>query len=469
MAKNQMWGGRFEKGNAADVVEFNASISFDQRLAKQDIIGSLAHAKMLVHSKILPDRDGKQIIAGLKKLQKQLIEGKLEFSNEYEDIHMNIENLLQKEIGPVAGKLHTARSRNDQVATDLHLFVKEETSNVSKLLKDLLKTIVSKADKNVKTIMPGYTHLQHAQPISYAHYLMAYFEMFKRDLNRFHAAIVSADVSPLGATALAGTTFPIDREYSAQELGFSKNYQNSIDAVSDRDYLLDFLSASATLMMHLSRFCEEIISWNSYEYGYIEISDEYATGSSIMPQKKNPDVAELIRGKTGRVYGALFALLTTMKGLPLAYDKDLQEDKEGLFDTIDTVEDCLSLFSEMLETIEVKPQKMRAALTDDFSNATELADYLAGKGVPFREAHKIVGKLVHFGLEHHLPFQKMEISQLRKFAPQINSDVYDVLSPEKAVARRTSLGGTGFAQVRQQIEQAKHNLAEGACVNKTKK
>ena len=303
-----MWGGRFEKGNSADVVAFNASISFDQRLAKHDLKGSIAHAKMLTHTKILSETEGAQIVGGLEKLLKKLTTGELTFSDTFEDIHMNIEHLLQQEIGDVAGKLHTARSRNDQTATDVHLFMKDETVQIIALLDELLNVVVTKAEANVNTLMAGYTHLQHAQPISYAHYLMAYYEMFTRDKQRFETAYRSTNQSPLGAAALAGTTFPIDREDSAQELGFAGNYQNSIDAVSDRDYLLDFLHAAATLMMHLSRFCEEIIQWNSYEFGYIEISDEFATGSSIMPQKKNPDVAELIRGKTGRVYGSLFSL-----------------------------------------------------------------------------------------------------------------------------------------------------------------
>ena len=458
MSKNQMWGGRFEHGNTADVIRFNESISFDQRLAQQDIQGSIAHTKMLIHTNILSDSEGQQIIDGLKNLEEKVIAGQLEFSDTYEDIHMNIESLLQKEIGPVAGKLHTARSRNDQTATDMHLFMKKESIVIIGLIDNLLKELVTKADENVTTLMSGYTHLQHAQPISYAHYLMAYYEMFTRDQQRFEQAKNSADNSPLGAAALAGTTFPIDREYSASELGFSKIYQNSLDAVSDRDYLLDFLSASATLMMHLSRFCEEIIQWNSYEFGYVEISDEYTTGSSIMPQKKNPDVAELIRGKVGRVYGDLFSLLTILKGLPLAYDKDLQEDKEGLFDCVDTVQACLSLFTDMFETIKVKKDKMAASLEDDFSNATELADYLAKKGLPFRQAHQIVGQLVHFGMENNLPLQKMELGQLQKFSSEIQEDVYTVLDPKNVVAQRISLGSTGFEQVQYQIDKAKQYL-----------
>lgn len=459
MATNQMWGGRFEKGNSADVVVFNASISFDQRLAKHDLKGSIAHAKMLTHTKILSEIEGAQIVGGLEKLLKKLTTGELTFSDTFEDIHMNIEHLLQQEIGDVAGKLHTARSRNDQTATDMHLFMKDETVQIIALLDELLNVVVTKADANVNTLMAGYTHLQHAQPISYAHYLMAYYEMFTRDKQRFETAYQSTNQSPLGAAALAGTTFPIDREDSAQELGFAGNYQNSIDAVSDRDYLLDFLHAAATLMMHLSRFCEEIIQWNSYEFGYIEISDEFATGSSIMPQKKNPDVAELIRGKTGRVYGSLFSLLTTLKGLPLAYDKDLQEDKEGVFDTIDTLKACVSLFTEMLATIQVKSDKLAASLQDDFSNATELADYLADKGLPFRQAHQVVGKLVHYGIANNLPLQKMSLTQLQEFEPLIADDVYDVLDPENAVARRISLGSTGFEQVKYQIKKAQKKLA----------
>ena len=361
MAIKKMWGGRFEAAGAQWVDEFGASIGFDQLMAYEDLEGSLAHVKMLKHTQILSAEEADQIIAGLETLQQKLAAGELEFSVANEDIHMNMEVLLTEEIGPVAGKLHTARSRNDQVATDLHLYLKYRLETVISELKHLQEVIVAKASANVETIMPGYTHLQHAQPISYGHYLMAYYQMFKRDLERFEFNKLHTDISPLGAAALAGTTFPIDRHFSAKELGFSAVYENSLDAVSDRDFVLEFLSNASILMMHLSRFCEEIISWCSYEFGYLELADQYATGSSIMPQKKNPDMAELIRGKSGRVFGDLMGLLTTMKGLPLAYNKDMQEDKEGVFDAVKTIIPSLKVFSGMLATAKVNKKKMLAA------------------------------------------------------------------------------------------------------------
>lgn len=465
MPIKRMWGGRFEEAGSKLVDNFGASIFFDQELAKEDIQGSLAHVKMLKATHILSAEDADKIIAGLQKLAEQLAAGKLKFTVENEDIHMNIEALLTKEIGPVAGKLHTGRSRNDQVATDFHLYVKERLPKIIQQLVELQKALVKKAEDNVETVMPGYTHMQHAQPISYGHYLMAYFQMFQRDIERFQFNMQHTDLSPLGAAALAGTTFPIDRELSAQYLGFSVPYANSLDAVSDRDFALEFLSNASILMVHLSRLCEEIIYWCSYEFGYIELSDAYSTGSSIMPQKKNPDMAELIRGKSGRVFGDLFGLLTVMKGLPLAYNKDMQEDKEGVFDTVKTILPSLKVMTGMIETLQVKKDRMAHATHNDFSNATELADYLATKGVPFRKAHEIVGELVLKGLKTGTNLADISLADYQKINPQIEADVYEVLKPAVAVRRRKSYGGTGFDQVRAQIKNAKKIIAKNETQN----
>ncbi|WP_125711536.1 argininosuccinate lyase [Companilactobacillus kedongensis] len=460
MGTKKLWGGRFQAQAETWVDEFGASIGFDQLMADEDLEGSLAHVKMLKKTKILNESDSDQIIAGLENLQEELHAGKLHFTVENEDIHMNLESILTDEIGPVAGKLHTGRSRNDQVATDFHLYVKNRLPKIIEEIKTIQSSLVDLADKNVETVMPGYTHLQHAQPISYGHYLMAYYSMLKRDVERFEFNMKHADISPLGAAALAGTTFPIDRQFTADELGFSSIYTNSLDAVSDRDFALEFLSNASILMMHLSRFCEEISMWVSYEFKYLELSDQYTTGSSIMPQKKNPDMAELIRGKSGRVYGHLLGLLSTMKSLPLAYNKDLQEDKEGTFDTVKTLLPALKVFNGMISTMKVNKDKMYHATINDFSNATELADYLATKGIPFREAHGIVGQLVLKGLEEHRNLQDITMEEFKKISPLIEEDVYPVLQPEVAVARRNSYGGTGFEQVKKQIQQAKLELAE---------
>ncbi|KRL66753.1 argininosuccinate lyase [Companilactobacillus versmoldensis] len=460
MSTHKLWGGRFQAQAETWVDEFGASISFDQLMADEDIEGSLAHVKMLKETKILNGSDSDQIIAGLENIQRELHAGKLHFTVENEDIHMNIESILTDEIGPVAGKLHTGRSRNDQVATDFHLYVKNRLPKIIDEIQTIQKTLVNLAEDNVETIMPGYTHLQHAQPISYGHYLMAYYSMLKRDVERFQFNMKHADISPLGAAALAGTTFPIDREFTAKELGFNDIYQNSLDAVSDRDFALEFLSNASILMMHLSRLCEEISMWVSYEFNYLELSDKYTTGSSIMPQKKNPDMAELIRGKSGRVFGHLIGLLSTMKSLPLAYNKDLQEDKEGTFDTVKTLLPALKVFNGMISTIKVNKDKMRHATENDFSNATELADYLATKGIPFREAHGIVGQLVLKGLQNHQNLQDISLDEYQKISPLIDKDVYEVLKPEVAVERRNSLGGTGFASVKKQIQIAKEELSE---------
>lgn len=452
---DKLWGGRFQAETNALVDQFGASINFDQLMAAEDIEGSLAHVKMLGKTGILAESDVSQIVAGLEAIQKDLAAGKIEFSLENEDIHMNIESILTDRIGPVAGKLHTARSRNDQVATDFHLYVKKRIPVVIEEITNLQKALLKLAEANVTTIMPGYTHLQHAQPISYAHYLMAYFQMLQRDKERFEFNLKHTDISPLGAAALAGTTFPIDREFTAQELGFSDIYANSLDAVSDRDFAIEFLSNSAILMMHLSRFSEEISMWVSQEFQYLELSDGYTTGSSIMPQKKNPDMVELIRGKTGRIYGNLMGLLTTLKGIPLAYNKDLQEDKEGVFDTLKTIVPSLKIFIGMIETLKVNKQTMKASTENDYSNATELADYLAVKGLPFRQAHAVVGKLVLHGIQTHQNLQDMPLAELKTGSDLIEDDVYPELQSETAVARRNSFGGTGFDQVKLQIENAK--------------
>lgn len=459
MPKNtKLWGGRFE-GTVEDWVEqFGASISFDHRLAKFDLMGSLAHVQMLGQTGILSLEEAEQIQDGLKALLRDLEAGELHFDIANEDIHMNMEVLLTEKIGPLAGKLHTARSRNDQVATDMHLYLKEQLGHVLDKLANLNSVLLGLAEKHVETIMPGYTHLQHAQPISFAHHLMAYYNMFQRDSERFAFNLKHTDLSPLGAAALAGTTFPIDRQLSSDLLGFQQPYTNSLDAVSDRDFILEFLSNASILMMHMSRFCEEIINWCSFEYQYISLSDSFSTGSSIMPQKKNPDMAELIRGKTGRVYGHLLGLLTVMKSLPLAYNKDLQEDKEGMFDTVETILNSLDVLAGMLSSMQVHKAKMQQSTENDFSNATELADYLAEKGLPFREAHEIVGKLVLDSIKHGKNIQDWDLEELQVYHPLIEEDIYIYLRPETAVQRRNSLGGTGFEQVKFQIEQAKKEL-----------
>ena len=459
MPKNtKLWGGRFE-GTVEDWVEqFGASISFDHQLAKFDLMGSLAHVQMLGQTGILSLEEAEQIQDGLQALLRDLEAGELHFDIANEDIHMNMEVLLTEKIGPLAGKLHTARSRNDQVATDMHLYLKEQLGHVLDKLANLNSVLLDLAEKHVETIMPGYTHLQHAQPISFAHHLMAYYNMFQRDSERFAFNLKHTDLSPLGSAALAGTTFPIDRQLSSDLLGFQQPYTNSLDAVSDRDFILEFLSNASILMMHMSRFCEEIINWCSFEYQYISLSDSFSTGSSIMPQKKNPDMAELIRGKTGRVYGNLLGLLTVMKSLPLAYNKDLQEDKEGMFDTVDTILNSLDVLAGMLSSMQVNKAKMQQSTENDFSNATELADYLAEKGLPFREAHEIVGKLVLDSIKHGKNIQDWDLEELQVYHPLIEEDIYIYLRPETAVQRRNSLGGTGFEQVKYQIEQAKKEL-----------
>ncbi|MBB5324491.1 argininosuccinate lyase [Anoxybacillus tepidamans] len=454
----KLWGGRFTKTAEEWVDEFGASIPFDQELVEEDIEGSIAHVTMLGKCGILPSEDAEKIRAGLLALLEKAKQGKLEFSVAYEDIHLNIEKTLIDEIGPVGGKLHTGRSRNDQVATDMHLYLRKRVHEIIELIRELQQVLVEKAEAHVETLIPGYTHLQRAQPVSFAHHLLAYFWMLERDRERFTESLKRINKSPLGAGALAGTTFPIDRQYTADLLGFDSIYENSIDAVSDRDFILEFLSNSSLLMMHLSRFCEELILWSSQEFQFIEIDDAFATGSSIMPQKKNPDMAELIRGKTGRVYGNLVGLLTVMKGTPLAYNKDMQEDKEGMFDTVKTVTGSLKIFAGMIATMGVRTEVMKKAVKQDFSNATELADYLAKKGVPFREAHEIVGKLVLTCIEKGIFLADLPLSEYKRASALFEEDIYEVLDPYTAVNRRNSAGGTGFAEVRKAIKKAKKTM-----------
>lgn len=454
----KLWGGRFEASLDKQTEEFGASIKFEQRLAPFDLKGSLAHVKMLGETGIITTEESQKIAKGLKKVEEKLLNGQIEFKMENEDIHMNMESYLHQEIGPLAGKLHTARSRNDQVATDMHLYLKSILEAVLEALKGLRETIVKLAVNQIDTIMPGYTHLQHAQPISFGQHLMAYYQMLTRDFERFEFNVKHTDMNPLGAAALAGTTFPIDRMLTTKLLGFEKAYDNSMDAVSDRDFILEFLSNTSLLMMHLSRFCEELLLWSSHEFKFVSLSDAYSTGSSIMPQKKNPDMAELIRGKTGRVYGNLTALLTVMKGLPLAYNKDLQEDKEGMFDSADTIITSLTVMNGMLSTLTVNRVNMEKSTEQDFSNATELADYLATKGLPFRKAHELVGLLVLDCIKKGIYLQDVNLQDYQMLSPLINEDVYEVLKSRTAVSRRNSLGGTGFESVKKQIEEAKKEL-----------
>ncbi|HEM2750312.1 TPA: argininosuccinate lyase [Streptococcus suis] len=458
MEAKKLWGGRFEASLEEWVEEFGASIRFDQKLAKYDIQGSLAHVKMLGQTGIISQAEAQVIQAGLEELLAGYEAGKLVFDVRNEDIHMNIESLLTEKIGSVAGKLHTARSRNDQVATDMHLYLKDTLFQVVDKLTNLRQILVDLAQEHVETIMPGYTHLQHAQPISFAQHLLAYYNMFSRDSERFAFNMQHTNISPLGAAALAGTTFPIDRQMTSDLMGFAKPYSNSLDAVSDRDFILEFLSNASILMMHMSRLCEEIINWCSHEYQFVTLSDTFSTGSSIMPQKKNPDMAELIRGKTGRVYGNLVGLLTVMKSLPLTYNKDLQEDKEGMFDSAETILVSIDILAGMLQSMTVHKERMAQSTEKDFSNATELADYLASKGLPFRQAHEIVGKLVLECSKAGYYLQDVPLERYQELSPVIGPDIYTALESETAVSRRNSLGGTGFESIRQQIQQAKAQI-----------
>jgi argininosuccinate lyase len=459
MEAKKLWGGRFEASLEEWVEEFGASIRFDQKLAKYDIQGSLAHVQMLGATGVISLEEAQSIQAGLEELLNDYEAGKLVFDIRNEDIHMNIESLLTEKIGSVAGKLHTARSRNDQVATDMHLYLKDTLFQVVDKLTNLRQTLVNLAQEHIETVMPGYTHLQHAQPISFAQHMLAYYNMFSRDSERFAFNIQHTDISPLGAAALAGTTFPIDRQLTSDLMGFSHPYTNSLDAVSDRDFILEFLSNASILMMHMSRLCEEIINWCSHEYQFVTLSDTFSTGSSIMPQKKNPDMAELIRGKTGRVYGNLVGLLTVMKSLPLTYNKDLQEDKEGMFDSAETILVSIDILAGMLQSMTVHKERMAQSTEKDFSNATELADYLASKGLPFRQAHEIVGKLVLECSKAGYYLQDVPLERYQEISSIIGPDIYTALESQTAVSRRNSLGGTGFESIRWQIQQAKEQLS----------
>ena len=452
------WGGRFKEKTAKILEEFSESVSFDQRLWKEDIEGSIAHAKMLNKQGIIEDRELKLILKGLKEIAKEIEQGKFHFKTELEDVHMNIEKVLIEKIGSAGARLHTARSRNDQVATDLRLYLRKKVSEIQGLLTEFEKTIIDIAQKHIDTIMPGYTHMQKAQPVLLAHHLLAYAWMFERDRSRLTEALKRINQCPLGACAIAGTSLPIDRDYTAKELGFEGVIPNSMDAVSDRDFVLDVLYCGAMIMMHLSRLSEELIIWSTDEFGYIELPDQFSTGSSMMPQKKNPDSAELIRGKTGRVYGNLISLLTTMKALPLTYNRDMQEDKEPVFDTCDTVVMSLKIMIEMLPEIKFNVEKMKASLKTGFLNATDLAEYLVKKGVPFRIAHEIVGKIVLYCIEKGKNLAELKIKEFKKFSDKISEDVYDILTPEGSITAKQSYGSTSKKWIKEQIKILKKSL-----------
>ena len=439
----QLWGGRFTKETDKMVYAFNASISFDQVLYKQDIQGSIAHAMMLARQGILTEKEHRLIEEGLKEILREIGCGELNITEEFEDIHSFVEANLINKIGEAGKKLHTGRSRNDQVALDMKLYTKIQVEKMDGLLKELLFVLLTIMKEHLHTYMPGFTHLQKAQPTTLAHHMGAYFEMFKRDRHRLKGCLKRMDECPLGAGALAGTTYPLDREYTAKILGFERPTLNSMDSVSDRDYLIELLSHLSIIMMHLSRFCEEIILWNSNEYQFIELDDAYATGSSIMPQKKNPDIGELVRGKTGRVYGALLSLLTTMKGIPLAYNKDMQEDKEMAFDGIDTVQNCIALFTGMLKTVKWKKERMEESAKKGFSNATDAADYLVKKGVPFRDAHEIVGRLVLYCMDKGGAIDDLSMEEFHRVSPIFEQDIFEAVSLKACVERRCTLGAPG--------------------------
>ena len=456
----KLWGGRFTKETNELVHNFNASLSFDQKFYRQDIEGSIAHVTMLAAVHILTDEERDTIIEGLKGIQSDIENGTLEFTEEHEDIHSFVEAHLIERIGDTGKKLHTGRSRNDQVALDMKLYTRDEVTAVNQLLKELLNELHTIMKENIETYMPGFTHLQKAQPVTLAHHIGAYFEMFKRDRGRLHDIYERMNYSPLGAGALAGTTYPLDREQTASLLGFYGPTFNSMDSVSDRDYLIEFLSALSTIMMHLSRFCEEIIVWNTNEYRFVEIDDSYSTGSSIMPQKKNPDIAELIRGKTGRVYGALISILTTMKGLPLAYNKDMQEDKEFTFDAIDTVKGCVSLFTGMIKTMKFRKDVMETSAKNGFTNATDAADYLVNHGVPFRDAHGIVGQLVLFCIDKNIALDDMSLEEFQAISPVFQEDIYEAISMKTCVDKRMTIGAPGPKAMQKVIELNEKYLNE---------
>ncbi len=448
----KLWGGRFGKDTDALVDDFNSSIRFDARMYRQDILGSIAHSAMLGRCGVISQADANLIGKTLKQILQDIDDGKIEFKVDAEDIHMNIETILIERIGDVGKRLHTGRSRNDQVALDIRMYLRDETDSISDMLQDTMRTVLDLADQHSGAIMPGYTHLQKAQPVTFGHHMMAYFEMLKRDLERLFDCRKRMNVMPLGAGALAGTTYPLDRESVARELGFDSVTHNSMDSVSDRDFIIELISCLSILMMHLSRFCEELILWSSNEFSFVEMDDSYSTGSSIMPQKKNPDVAELIRGKTGRVYGSLMTILTVMKSLPLAYNKDMQEDKEAVFDSVDTVKLCLPVFTNMIRTVTVREDNMLAGAKGGFTNATDVADYLVKKGVPFRESHAIVGKMVAMAIERNQALDDFTMEDFHACSPLIEPDIYEAISMQACVDGRKLTGGTAPACVRREIE-----------------
>ena len=457
---DMMWGGRFTKAEEKNALDFNASISYDCRMYREDIAGSIAHAKMLAAHGIISKEDQEKITQGLLSIKKEIDEGTFPFSIELEDIHMNIEKRLTEEIGDAGARLHTARSRNDQCALDLHMYMKRNIARLSEKLIAVLEALLAASKKYQDVILPGYTHMQRAQPVLFAHHMLAYFAMLERDFKRLEDCYDMCDMSPIGACALAGTTYPTHPEEEANDLHFASVYGNSLDAVSDRDYLLQFLSFASICAMHLSRLSEEFIYWSTSEFQFIELDDGYSTGSSIMPQKKNPDMCELIRGKTGRVYGHLIGLLTVMKGLPLAYDKDMQEDKEGVFDALDTLYFALDIYAGMISTMTVNGDHTRQVLESDFSNATDMADYLAKKGLPFRQAHAVVGNAVHYCIEHHKVLLDLSMEEFRSMSPLFEEDIKEALSIENCVKNRESYGGTGPKSVERQQTHAGDMIAK---------
>lgn len=457
---DMMWGGRFTKAEEKNALDFNASISYDCRMYREDIAGSIAHAKMLAAHGIISKEDQEKITKGLLSIKKEIDEGTFPFSVELEDIHMNIEKRLTEEIGDAGARLHTARSRNDQCALDLHMYMKRNIARLSEKLIAVLEALLAASKKYQDVILPGYTHMQRAQPVLFAHHMLAYFAMLERDFKRLEECYDMCDMSPIGACALAGTTYPTHPEEEANDLHFASVYGNSLDAVSDRDYLLQFLSFASICAMHLSRLSEEFIYWSTSEFQFIELDDGYSTGSSIMPQKKNPDMCELIRGKTGRVYGHLIGLLTVMKGLPLAYDKDMQEDKEGVFDALDTLYFALDIYAGMISTMTVNGDHTRQVLESDFSNATDMADYLAKKGLPFRQAHAVVGNAVHYCIEHHKVLLDLSMEEFKAMSPLFEEDIKEALSIENCVKNRESYGGTGPKSVERQQTHAGDMIAK---------
>ncbi|MCF8113274.1 MAG: argininosuccinate lyase [Desulfotignum sp.] len=454
----KLWGGRFSEDTDALVEKFNASIDVDKRLYASDIEGSMAHLKMMAKQQIITLDEADQLMAGLERVKAKIENNEIQFCHQLEDIHMHVEDALGRECGDLAKKLHTGRSRNDQVALDIRIFLKKETRQIMNLITGFQEALVDLAGAHLDVVMPGYTHLQRAQPVLFAHHLMAYYEMLKRDKARFADAYRRMDAMPLGTAALAGTTYPLDREFTRQILGFEHLCENSMDAVSDRDFIMEFISDAGICMIHLSRLSEELILWSSSEFGFITISDAFTTGSSIMPQKKNPDVAELVRGKTGRVVGNLVSILTTMKSLPMAYNKDMQEDKEPLFDTVDTLSICLEVYTRMLPHIQVHTDRMRAACGQGFLNATDFADYLVNKGMPFRQAHAVAGRAVALAIAAEKELDDLTIEQLKGLSDLVTEDVYDFICLDQVVARRISAGGTGFDNVRAAVEKAQKEL-----------